>query len=73
MSKTIVKLEIPSTEKKVALRELQMMNLNRSSLFPDLDGYALSLKFRYNNMKAPEELHQEIMQKHDDQKYPFIP
>ncbi|MDB5206888.1 MAG: hypothetical protein JWR72_1963 [Flavisolibacter sp.] len=73
LPKAVVKLEIPSTEKKVALRELQMMNLNRSSLFPDLDGYALSLKLRYNNMKAPNEVQKEIRQKHDDNGYPFIP
>jgi hypothetical protein len=73
MPKAIVKLEIPSTDKKVALRDLQTMNLHRSSLFPDLDGYALSLKFRYNNMKAPDEVQKEIRQKHDDNRYPFIP
>jgi hypothetical protein len=73
MSKAIVKLEIPSTEKKVALRDLQTMNLHRSSLFPDLDGYALSLKFRYNNMKAPEEVQKEVTEKYNDRQYPFIP
>ncbi|HEX8313578.1 MAG TPA: FRG domain-containing protein [Flavisolibacter sp.] len=73
MPKAIVKLEIPSSEKKVAMRELQMMNLHRASLFPDLDGYALSLKFRYNNMKAPDELEEELAQKRRDLNYPFLP
>ena len=73
LKKTVVKLEIPATEKKVALRELQKMNLHRASLFPDLDGYALSLKFRYNNMKTPEELQDELNQKQRDSEYPYIP
>jgi len=73
LPKTVVKIEIPATEKKLALRELQKMNLNRASLFPDLDGYALSLKLRYNNMKTPDELKEELMQKNDDEKYPFLP
>ena len=73
MPKAVVKLEIPAVEKKVAMRELQMMNLHRASLFPDLDGYALSLKFRYNNMKAPDELKAELNQKQQDQNYPFLP
>lgn len=73
LPKTVVRLEIPATEKKVVLRELQMMNLHRASLFPDLDGYALSLKFRYNNLKTPEEKETELHQKHKDPDYPFLP
>jgi len=73
LPKTVVRLEIPATEKKVVLRELQMMNLHRASLFPDLDGYALSLKFRYNNLKSPEEKERELQQKQQDPDYPFLP
>ena len=73
LSKTVIKLEIPATEKKLALRNLQMMNLHRASLFPDLDGYALSLKFRYNNMKSPAKLDNELKQKDQDRNYPYIP
>ena len=73
LSKTVVKIEIPATEKKEALRALQMMNLHRASLFPDLDGYALSLKFRYNNMKTPEEQQEEFSKKQIDEDYPFLP
>lgn len=73
MPKAVVKLEIPASEKKVAMRELLMMNLHRASLFPDLDGYALSLKFRYNNMKAPDELQEELTLKQQDHNYPFLP
>ncbi|HYG49347.1 MAG TPA: hypothetical protein VD905_00515, partial [Flavobacteriales bacterium] len=73
LPKTVVRLEIPATEKKVVLRELQMMNLHRASLFPDLDGYALSLKFRYNNLKSPEEKEKELQQKQQNPDYPFLP
>jgi hypothetical protein len=73
LPKTVVRLEIPATEKKVVMRELQMMNLHRASLFPDLDGYALSLKFRYNNLKTPEEKEAELQQKQHDPNYPFLP
>lgn len=73
LPKTVVKIEIPATEKKEALRALLMMNLHRASLFPDLDGYALSLKFRYNNMKTPDEQQEEFSKKHVDEDYPFLP
>lgn len=73
LPQAVVKLEIPTQEKKPALRELQMMNLHRASLFPDLDGYALSLKFRYNNLKAPEELAKERQLKEGDPDYPYLP
>lgn len=73
MPKAVVKLEIPSTDKKQAMRDLLKMNLHRASLFPDLDGYALSLRFRYNNMKTLEEIKQEQQQKSFDNRYPFFP
>ncbi len=73
MRKAIVKLEIPSVHKKEALRELLKMNLHRASLFPDLDGYALSLKLRYNSMKTPKEMEDENREKESDKNYPFFP
>lgn len=73
LPKTVVKAEIPATEKKTALRDLQKMNLHRASLFPDLDGYALSLKLRYNNMKAPDEVRKEEAQKRRNPDYPYLP
>ena len=73
LPKAVVRLEIPAKEKKVALRELQKMNLHRASLFPDLDGYALSLKFRYNNMKSPEEMEKELAEKAGNQTYRYLP
>lgn len=56
ISQAVIKLEIPAMLQKEALRNLQRMNINRASLFPDLDGYAASLKHRYNSMKTPEEI-----------------
>ncbi len=73
IEKAVVKIEIPTKFKKEALRELNQMNLHRASLFPDLDGYALSLKFRYESMKTPEETMEENLRKLEDEDYHFLP
>ena len=73
MEQTVVKIEIPALCKKEALRELQQMNLHRASLFPDLDGYALSLKLRYDSMKTPEQSIEEKLRKLEDEGYQFLP
>ncbi|HEU0065563.1 MAG TPA: FRG domain-containing protein [Flavisolibacter sp.] len=73
MKKAVVKIEIPTKFKKEALRDLQQMNLHRASLFPDLDGYAASLRLRYNSMKTPVEAKEEIKQKMKDKNYKFFP
>jgi len=73
ISKAVVKIEMPGCYKKEVLRELLQMNLHRASLFPDLDGYALSLKLRYDSMKTPEERKQETNQKRNDANYRLIP
>jgi hypothetical protein len=73
ISKTVVRIEVPSSCKKVALRELQQMNLHRASLFPDLDGYALSLKLRYDNRKTPDELKRQYQDKQNDDSFNFMP
>lgn len=73
ITKAVVKIELPGLYKDEVLRELLQMNLHRASLFPDLDGYALSLKLRYDSMKAPEELKQDANQKRNDNNYNFIP
>ena len=73
IDKAVVKIEIPSIYKKEALRELLQMNLHRASLFPDLDGYAISLGLRYNSMNTPEESKEQFQQKLQDKNYPFIP
>ena len=73
LPKAVVKIEVPSCFKKEALRDLQKMNLHRASLFPDLDGYALSLRLRYDSMKSPKDLDIELAQKKNDKDYKFIP
>ena len=73
MEQAVVKIEIPTQCKKEALRELHQMNLHRASLFPDLDGYALSLKLRYNSMKTPEQAMEEKLRKLEDEGYQFLP
>lgn len=73
IEKTVVKIEMPSQSKKEALRELQQMNLHRASLFPHLDGYALSLKLRYDSMKNPQQAMEEKLRKLEDEGYQFMP
>jgi hypothetical protein len=73
MAQAVVKIEIPSSFKKDALRELQQMNLHRASLFPDLDGYALSLRLRYDSMKTPGQALEENLRKIVDESYQFMP
>jgi hypothetical protein len=70
---SVVKIEMPASEKKLALRDLQQMNLHRASLFPDLDGYASSMKLRYDSMQSPDEKTREESEKQQDSNYPFIP
>jgi hypothetical protein len=61
VSQAVVRIEIPTVAQKEVIRDLQRMNIHRASLFPDLDGYALSLKLKYNSMKTAEEsLRQQV-------------
>jgi hypothetical protein len=62
MQKAVVKIEIPGVHRRAVMRELQLMNLHRASLFPDLDGYAASLRLRYESRRPPQELEQQILQ-----------
>jgi len=73
ISKAVVQIEIPSILQKEVLRDLQRMNLNRASLFPDLDGYAASLRLRYNSMKTPVELVKHQLKMLEDDRFNFIP
>lgn len=73
IEKAVVKIELPASDKKAALRDLLQMNLHRASLFPDLDGYATSLKLRYDSMKTPLEILEEHVRKLEDKDYRFIP
>jgi hypothetical protein len=73
LAKAVVKIEVPSRYKNEALRDLLQMNLHRASLFPDLDGYASSLRLRYESMKTPDELAKQFQEKIDDKDFPFFP
>ena len=69
----VIKIEMPAVLKNQVLRDLQKMNLHRASLFPDLDGYAESLRLRYNSMRTTEEALADQMKKLEDENYPFFP
>jgi hypothetical protein len=73
ISRAVIKIEMPSNLHKEVLRDLQRMNLNRASLFPDLDGYAASLRLRYNSLNTPEEAMEQQIKKLDDNSFNFIP
>jgi hypothetical protein len=73
IEKSVIKIEMPAQLQKPVLRDLQKMNINRASLFPDLDGYALSLKLRYNSMKTAEEVLTHQLNKDGDEEFRFIP
>ncbi|HEY1114114.1 MAG TPA: FRG domain-containing protein [Chitinophagaceae bacterium] len=73
IEKSVIKIEMPAELQKPVLRDLQKMNINRASLFPDLDGYALSLKLRYNSLKTSEEMLAHQLQKAGDEHFRFIP
>lgn len=73
IEKVVIKIELSSLWQKEVLRDLQRMNLNRASLFPDLDGYAASLRLRYDSMRTPEEMLKQQIQKLDDKSFTFVP
>jgi hypothetical protein len=73
LEKTVVKMILPGSHRREVMRDLLQMNLHRASLFPDLDGYALSLRLRYDNMKSPREKKEEEELKSKSQEYPFYP
>jgi hypothetical protein len=73
MERAVIKIELPAIDQKRVLRDLLQMNLHRASLFPDLDGYASSLKLRYESLQPPEEIKRELKQKAEDRNFPFFP
>jgi cell division protein FtsB len=73
ISRAVIRIELPSILQKEVLRDLQRMNLNRASLFPDLDGYAASLRLRYNSLKSPEERLEQQIKYLEDSDFNFIP
>lgn len=72
-ARALIKIELPSAEQKEVLRDLQRMNMNRASLFPDLDGYAASLRLKYHSMRTPQEQLQQQIQLLQDQSFQFLP
>lgn len=73
ISQTVIKIELPAVDKNEVLRDLQSMNLNRASLFPDLEGYAAALGLRYNSMKSPEQTVLEQIDKMERLNCRFLP
>ena len=73
ITKAVIKIELPASLQKEVIRDLQRMNLNRASLFPDLDGYAASLRLRYNSMKTSEEILAAQLDKMEDRNFKFLP
>jgi len=73
ISRAVVKIELPADIQKEVLRDLQRMNLNRVSLFPDLDGYAAALRLRYNSMRTVEETLTHQLNQLEDSSFQFIP
>jgi hypothetical protein len=59
IKRSVIKIELPTSIQKQVLRDLLKMNLHRASLFPDLDGYATSLRLRYNSLPSTEEQRRE--------------
>jgi len=55
IQKAVVKIVLPASIKNEVLRDLQKLNINRASLFPDLDGYSQSLKIKYDSMLSMKE------------------
>lgn len=53
--KVVLKITLPAGLQNEVLLDLQKMNINRATLFPDLDGYAASLKMKYNTMRNFDE------------------
>jgi len=73
ITRSVIKIELPAALQKEVIRDLQRMNLNRASLFPDLDGYAASLRLRYNSMKSTEEIMAAQLQQMEDKNFKFFP
>jgi hypothetical protein len=73
IKKAMIRIEIPTGDKKSVIRDLIKMNINRASLFPDLDGYALSLKMKYENLRSAEEALDHQVKLINDPNYKFYP
>jgi hypothetical protein len=73
MQRAVIKIELPGTLQKPVLRDLHKMNINRASLFPDIDGYAESLRLRYYMMRDPQEMLAEQLQALEKGSQQFLP
>lgn len=69
IEKIIVKICLPTSLKKEVLRDLQKMNINRASIFPDLDGYSIGLKMKYNLLHSMDEHKEKLSKLLKDKKY----
>lgn len=47
---SLINVQIPRSERKIALRDLEKMNITHASLFPGLDGFAKSLKLKFSTL-----------------------
>lgn len=73
VGRSVIRIDIPIEDQRTAIRDLQKMNIHRASLFPDLDGYALSLKMRYDNMKTAEEALEDQIRMMNNSRFNFLP
>jgi hypothetical protein len=73
VKKVVVKIVMPSSLKNEVLRDLQKMNINRASLFPDLDGYSNALKMKYNSMRSITEYIEQQNAIIADEKFIYYP
>lgn len=55
ISKAFLKICLPASLRKEALKDLQRMNVTRTTLFPDLDGFSHGLKMKFNLINSFEE------------------
>lgn len=56
----ILKIEVPSSLRQEVLQDLNLMNINRATLFPGIDGFAQSLKSTTMLLERPEQLAQKL-------------
>ncbi len=57
---TFMKITIPNSESKIAIRDLIKMNITRASLFPGLEGFAMSLFVKYENLSTFGEMSKKL-------------
>ena len=73
IAKAVLKITLPSKLKNEVLRDLQKMNINRASIFPDIDGYSVALKMKYNSMPTMDEYIKQQSELINDKKFTLYP